>query len=88
MASQAPKDVKTCYLLQFDSTYSSFMCNWANDVSNHFVYMLEKQEGFYSEDAKHGAYKGRGGILDVRFNPFTVEDDYGVGSSPDLSQKK
>ncbi len=57
MPSQAPKDIKTCYLLQFDSFYSSFMCNWANDVSNHFVYMLKKQEGFYSEDAKQGNTK-------------------------------
>jgi hypothetical protein len=33
------------------------MCNWANDVSNHFVYMMEKQEGSYSEDEKHGHTK-------------------------------
>jgi hypothetical protein len=67
--------------------HSSFMCNWVYNVSNHFVYMLEKQEGFYSEYAKQGAYKGKGGILDDQLNPFTVDDDYGVGSFPDLSQK-
>ncbi len=49
--------------------------------------MLEKQEGFYSKDTKQGAYAGSGGILDDQFNPFTVDDDYGVGCSPDLSQR-
>jgi hypothetical protein len=57
MSSLAPKDVKICYLFGFNSTYSSFMCNWPNDVNNHFVYMLENKKDFILKMKNRGHKK-------------------------------
>jgi hypothetical protein len=71
MLRKAPNGQKTCYLLQTNSTIPPFMCDWENNF-NHFVNLQEILEGFYTDDQKQSAYKGRG-TNDYRCHPFQAD---------------
>jgi hypothetical protein len=45
------------------------MCDWENNF-NHFVNLQEILEGFYTDDQKQSAYKGRGGTNDDCCHPL------------------
>ncbi len=86
LSSSAPTDVKSCYLFRFNWDIDSFKCNYLDNVNHHFAYMQELPEGFYTENDLQDAYKGRGSIINDRFNPFIVEswdqslDKLGLGN--------
>jgi hypothetical protein len=45
------------------------MCDWENNF-NHFVNLHKTPEGFYTDDQKQSAYKGRGGKNDDLCHPL------------------
>jgi hypothetical protein len=49
-----------------------FMCDWENNF-NHFLNLRKILEGFYSDDQKQSAYKGRGGGNDYHCHSFQAD---------------
>ena len=86
LSSPAPTDVKSCYLFCFNGDIDSFKCNYLDNINHHFAYMQELPKGFFTENDIQDAYRGRGSIIDDRFNPFIVKswdqslDKLGLGS--------
>ncbi len=69
---KSPNGQQTCYLLQTNSKIPPFICDWENNF-NHFVNLQEILEGFYTDDQKQSAYKGRGSTNDDRCHPFQAD---------------
>jgi hypothetical protein len=63
---------KTCYFLQTNSKIPYFMCDWENNF-NHFVNFQEIPEGFYTDDQKQSAYKGKGRTNDDRCHQLQAD---------------
>ncbi len=72
MFRKSPNGQKTCYLLQTNSKIPYFMCDWENNF-NHFVNLQEIPKGFYTDDQKQSAYKGRGGTNDGHCHPLQLD---------------
>jgi hypothetical protein len=72
MLRKAPNGKKTCYFLQTTSKIPYFMCDWENNC-NHFVNLQENLEGFYTDDQKQSACKGRGGTNDDGCHPLQAD---------------
>ena len=72
--SPAPKDQKTCCLYQVNSNVSPYTCDWTNAM-NHFEYLRETSDDVLTDDDKHRAYKGRGGIY-MRCHPFDLHEPW------------
>ena len=72
--SPAPKDQKTCCLYQVNSNVSPYTCDWTNAM-NHFEYLRETSDDVLTDDDKHRAYKGRGGIY-MHCHPFDLHEPW------------
>jgi hypothetical protein len=72
MLRKAPNGQKTCYLLQTNLKIPPFICDWKNNF-NRFLNLQEILEGFYTDDQKQSAYKGRGSTNDDRRHPFQAD---------------
>ncbi len=72
MLRKAPNGQKTSYLLQRNLKIPPFMCDQKNNF-NHFVNLQKILEGFYTDDQKQSAYKGRNSTNDDHCHPFQAD---------------
>jgi hypothetical protein len=72
MSRKAPNRQKTCSLLQTNSKIPYFMFDWQNNF-NHFVNLQKILEGFYTDDQKQSAYKGRGSTNNDHCHPLQID---------------